>query len=588
MTELAKKIITAAREYRIFGWNVIPLCNYSKSPSSSPFIRQKGWKDFEERTLTEEEFIAAFNVQNLTGVGLITGAISRTVVIDEDSYKEGGMTVAFQSPMVSQTGSGGRHIFGKYSEPLKNLGFRKGVNVEGKADGGFVVLPPSQVYKKDRDGKLTKEIGEYKWLKQCEWEALPIISKREFAQFKREDTRARVVLENFLRAPLGEQHTSIRTIAMSIFNRFPPEEWHIAEKFVRDEAAKFDPPHPEWRVNRMIEDAKSYIRSHPKDDFLTVKRRENAKKTGYKLYSEMSDEELDAVEDRETITSGLPSLDEIITFRTGFYVICANPGAGKGWFSTFLAKQFFIIHQKRSVLFSLEMGESLVRARLFQQWSVLTEEQMEGGNIAPAKNLMKQDAILIYPFGHDDTAYQTPENFIDDVIAFYEQGYRVFHFDHLHELEGANDNTRNQRVIEEWGKAFQTLCKDLPDIWLFVFAQPNGAAIKKAVLGRGDISGSKSITQKCEVFLSLNRSLLPEYKNTNEVHIDQQDRSVLVWVDKNRLSSQQKVGKMIYLSRTGNFTELQDSDVMPDVYVKPALAKEQQDFLDENKDREVN
>lgn len=583
---MTDKIIEAAKAYRKFGWNVIPLYNYSKNPASSPFIRQRGWKEFEERTLTESEFNAAFGDKGLTGVGFITGAISRTVVLDEDSYKGGGLSVALESGMVSSTASGGRHIFGKYISPTKSMGFRKGVNVEGKGDGGFIVLPPSQVYRKDDKGKQTEEIGEYKWLAQCAWDMLPVISDKELEPFKPKESAGLVKLQEFAEAPLGEQHHSLRTVALSIFNRFRHEEWDIAEANIRAIAAKYKPAHPTWRVDKLIQDTKEYVLNHPKESFSSQKGIPAAKTESID-WANRSDEELDEIEQREELSTGLNVLDQFFTFKTGYYVICANPGAGKGWFATWLAKQFFIIHQKRSVFFSLEMAEPLVRTRVLQQWSGLTEQQLIGGNTTLAKKLMREGAMLVYPFGQDDAAYQTPENFIADVADFYSKGYRVFLFDHLHELDGSNDNNRNQKVIERWGKAFQTLCKNYPDIWLFIFAQPNGAAAGKAVLTRTDVAGSKSITQKCEVFISLNRKLLAVGKEVQQAEINQQDRSILLWIDKNRLSSQQRVGKFIHLSPTGNFTQDPASDVLPDAIVRevPQLS-----LLDVKKDekREVN
>lgn len=583
---MIEKIIEAAKEYRKFGWNVIPLYDYSKNPASSSFIRKHGWKSFEERTLTESEFATAFGDKGLTGVGFITGAISRTVVLDEDSYKAGGLSVQMFSGMISSTASGGRHIFGKYVSPVKSMGFRKGVNVEGKGDGGFIVLPPSQVYRKDENGKQTEEIGEYRWLERCTWDQLPVISEKELEPFKPKESTSLVKLQEFAEAELGEQHHSLRTVALSIFNRFRQEEWDIAESNIRAIAAKYKPPHPDWRVEKLIQDAKTYVLNHPKEAFVT-KQVLPAVRTAPIEWTKKTDEELDEMEQREELSTGLNILDQFFTFKTGYYVICANPGAGKGWFATWLAKQFFIIHQKRSVFFSLEMSESLVRTRVLQQWSGLTEEQLVGGNTTLAKKLMKEGAMLVYPFGQDDAAYQTPENFTNDIVDFYNKGYRIFFFDHLHELDGSNDNTRNQKVIELWGKAFQTLCKNYPDIWLFIFAQPNGAAANKSTLTRTDVAGSKSITQKCEVFISLNRKLINMGKDVQQVEVNQQDRSILFWIDKNRLSSQQKVGKFIHLSPTGNFTQDPNGDVLPDQYVKEAP---QLDLLEERKDekREVN
>jgi hypothetical protein len=580
------KIIAAAREYRKFGWNVIPLYNYSKNPASSNFIRKRGWKEYQEKSLTDSEFTAAFGERNLTGVGLITGALSRTVVIDEDSYKEGGKKVELHSPMISLTASGGRHIFGKYLSPVRSMGWREDVNVEGKGDGGFIVLPPSQVYRKDSDGKQTEEIGDYKWLTRCTWEELPVISEKELLPFRSANAGQMVDLHDFAHSSVGSRHPNLVRVANSLFNRFKPNEWDIAERQIYLLNQSHPDPKPDREVADIIRDAKAFVTNNPKTSYLPPKQ--VAEATPEIDYSKMNDEQIEEVEHREVITTGLRRIDEILPFIAGFYVVVGNPGAGKGWLATWLAKQFFILHQKRTVLFTLEMAEPLIRARILQQWSGLTLEQFEnGGNTNQAKNLMRQRALTVYPFGQNDTAYQTPENFAADIDRFYEEGYRVFMFDHFHELDGANaDIATNQKVTQLWGRVYQEVCKKYPDIWLIVFGQPNGAAAKKVFIERTDISGGKGMTQKCEVFLSLNRIPLPMDKGFDINAQKEQDPAVILWIDKNRLSPQQKVGCQVFLSPTGNFVGNPLEDVLPDEAWIPPVTNPQISLLEETPEEE--
>ncbi|MBI2601403.1 toprim domain-containing protein [Candidatus Daviesbacteria bacterium] len=285
-------------------------------------------------------------------------------------------------------------------------------------------------------------------------------------------------------------------------------------------------------------------------------------------YTTMSDAELDKIDHRRKLTTGLSKLDKVFTFPCGYYVICGNPGAGKGLFALWLSLQFYKLHNLRSAYFSLEMPEKLVRTRILQAWSGLTQKQHEDGWATDkAKALMKQGAIVVDEFGSDNSSYQIPDNFEKDFKKYYDLGFRIFHFDHLHELDGANDNDRNQRITELWSTKFQQICKQYPDVWLFIFAQPNGNAENKKVLRRSDLRGSKAITQKCEFFLSLNR-LISIDESTGELKVSNANREVLFWIDKNRISSNQHTGTKIYLSETGNFTNFPNEDVM---LVKPSL-----------------
>lgn len=278
--------------------------------------------------------------------------------------------------------------------------------------------------------------------------------------------------------------------------------------------------------------------------------------------------ELISFSSREMLSTGIDKLDAKFPFPAGYYVICANPGAGKGWFALWLTRIFYTRHLKRSVYFSLEMAEPLVRERIFQAWSDLTQEKykrLQGDEeklverVYPALSLLRQGAIEVDTFHVEDTKHQTPKNFYEAVKSYYEQGYRVFHFDHLHELEGANDNNRNQAVTELWAKVFQDICKELPDIWLFIYAQPNGAAAKKKYIRRTDIAGSKAITQKCEFFLSLN---LMESEADEITSFEVENRQRVLFLDKSRVTSESKIGFLLYFDHTGNFLSDQGARIV--------------------------
>lgn len=564
MNDKYKTIKEWAYAYRKAGFNVIPLYNYSKNPSSNSLLpeyvnpegqKTRGWKPLEKRISTDEEFKTWFDNPSVTGLGVLTGKLSGIVVVDEDSYKANGMSFDLKSPMVVKSARGGKHHYFKYIEPIKTSGFRQGVNIEIKSDGGFIVLPPSKVYINE-----AKEIGLYTWETWVGLGNLPIIIENDLKKYRPANSE-KVNLSELVGVMQGSRHNALIQIANSTFNRFPQKEWNIAAENVKAINDKFNPPLPSKEVEQIIKDSMNFVKNNPPERLNQIKPVE---KTEVIFYSQMGKEQIAETEVREKLTTGLRALDDRFSFPTGFYVICANPGAGKGFFATWLARKFFMNYGKKSVMFSLEMGEPLVRARLKQQWSDLTEEQIaKGADTTQAEELMKEDAIVVYPFGRDDTAYQTPENFEKDLVDFYNKGFRIFYFDHLHELEGANVNDRNQGVVETWGKRLQTICKKYPDIWLIIFAQPNKAAEKKKIIGKTDISGSGSIVQKCEFFISLNRNIEVD-KDTGMVRVDDANREVIIWIDKNRISSQQYTGARVFLSKTGNFTAYLDDDIQMD------------------------
>ena len=184
-----------------------------------------------------------------------------------------------------------------------------------------------------------------------------------------------------------------------------------------------------------------------------------------KLYSTKPDKELLKIEKKLELNTGITSIDADFGFPAGYYVIAGNPGAGKSWFALWLSRVFWLNNAKKSVYFSLEMPEPIVRQRILQQWSDLTKAQFESEKEElRAVEHLHQDAIVVDTFYADDGKYQTTTEFEKLFKEYYSLGYRCFHFDHLHELAGANVNQTNQKVTEDWAKAFQQIVKDYPDV----------------------------------------------------------------------------------------------------------------------------
>lgn len=264
------------------------------------------------------------------------------------------------------------------------------------------------------------------------------------------------------------------------------------------------------------------------------------------LYSDWTKKQLLHFEKRNQAKTGIYKIDENFGYPTGFYVIAGSPGAGKGWFATWISRQFYIHDQLKSVYFSLEMSEQVVRTRILQQWSDLTKKEMDnGGDTSMALDYLQKDVILINEFYSQESHKQTPQEFYNLFENYYRLGYRVFHFDHLHEISGANDNNRNQNMMEVWAKTFQKISKEFKDTWVFVYVQPNGKGYEKNILKKGDISGSKVIIQKCDFFISINREETDSFET--------ESRNILLYLDKNRYTDQNHVAFKIYFHPNGNF-----------------------------------
>lgn len=361
-------ILEWATAYRKIGWNVIPLYNNTKVPTVA-------WRELESRFSTDKEFNTWFNNPSVTGLGVICGKVSGLVVVDEDSYKEGGMKFDLVSPVRSETASGGVHHFFKYSEPVKTTGLKDKVFIEIKSDGGFIVLPPSKVINKQG------ELGLYKWVEaSVKMDQLPTITEAQLEPYKLNSQSDKVDLVSKVNAPIGTQHNNLRDITNSILNRFNPNEWQtIAYPMIRKMADDFNPPHPTERVEKMIENCSRFILENPK----TI----TTNKTGKQISQPLSLSTIGSRrnEDRElekdAPSTGYPELDHLVKgfLPKHFWTITGETNVGKTAFACNLAEN--VRRQKKRVLYvalepEYKVVDYLASVRLNKSYDQLTNEEM--------------------------------------------------------------------------------------------------------------------------------------------------------------------------------------------------------------------
>jgi len=140
-----------AKTYLDRGWSVFPVIlslDEKGKVAKKPAI---AWREYQERLPTEVELHKWFDEEKYNGIGLITGKISRVVVVDVDSLENKD----FYSSSTVKTISGGWHLYYKWDEEIRNDVGIEDKPLDFRGDGGFVVLPGSslgdQSYSWDRD-----------------------------------------------------------------------------------------------------------------------------------------------------------------------------------------------------------------------------------------------------------------------------------------------------------------------------------------------------------------------------------------------------------------------------------------------------
>lgn len=543
MNDLQRKIYSYALGYIDKGWCVLPCFNYLKSPAVN-------WKEYQAKLATAEDWSGWSKDPRLTGICLITGKISNVAVVDVDSKGDDGVAKHMERefnlygcPVVSKTRSGGYHFFYKWSENTKTIAhIAKGFPVDCRAEGGIVLVPPSLA---------GENRGEYSWIKLPSDENISKmtvvpseVSNHLGAATPKSST---VNLAKMVGLPEGSRDDQMTKAALSLVSRMKPEEWEpLAWPTLQQLNNTLVPPLQERCL---------------RGKFDSAVRKKSAglpmapdKGTEIKKFSEMTDDEIREKEIRETVSLGFGKLDRDFGFPTGFYLILGNSGAGKSWFSLFIARQLFERHQKKTAYFSIEMTLNEIKTRLLQAWSDIPYRDFKAGqgDTTKAISLMKKDAITFHRFANDGVEYETPDNFEKDFLKFKSQGYKVFIFDHLHELEGAIEMEKNQKIMSEWGKLFQKLSGEHLDCWFFIFAQPGAGASNKRILDRNDIWGSKTINYKVQFIMTLN-NMVEKDENGLPIQRDGAEKPIMIFLDKNRYTPAQYIVENTALLDTGNF-----------------------------------
>lgn len=365
-----QQIKAYARKYYKFGWNILPLFEYSKNPATGNkflpsywqnpitkknflekqkgFNKKQGWWPLSQRKQTVDEIKKWINNENLTGIGVVTGAISNITVVDEDSYKEGGKRFHLATPLIALSANGGFHHYFRFNKNVSTTGLKQGVFIEIKSAGGFIVLPPSKIYKKDHT------ISQYTWYKQNlkNIEDLPSIDESALVDVSIPQKQIKhTILSDLEKTEFGEQHNNLRTMINSLLYKHDPRDWkEFAYPIIREKAAQFQPSHPEWRVEKLIKDCSMFIL-----------RKKNEKKAPQSIQKIVQKRIAEKQLEKKAPSTGYADLDRILKGFIPKHLYCVSGLTNTG--KTSLCSNFAVkvAEQNKKVLyFALEPDNNIV------------------------------------------------------------------------------------------------------------------------------------------------------------------------------------------------------------------------------------
>lgn len=133
---------TLAKEYVSLGWSVLPVRPDEKRPYMT------NWLQYNHERATAQQVDSWFANLSGAGVGAVTGKVSGMVVLDVEAdcpTPIGDILRRWPTQLVARSGGGGWHLYYSYPKGRGRVSNRVRVfeGADLRADGGFIVLPPT-------------------------------------------------------------------------------------------------------------------------------------------------------------------------------------------------------------------------------------------------------------------------------------------------------------------------------------------------------------------------------------------------------------------------------------------------------------
>ena len=238
------KIDQQVLDYVDTGWSILPV----KPSEKRPYMTN--WLQYTKTKATRENVINWFSSLTGAGVGMVTGKISNIVVLDVECYCPTPIEEIlkkYPTQLISRTGSGGYHLFYQYPQNVTRVSNRVRIfeGADLRADGGFIVLPPT----------VHPSGNRYEWVQKGTPMAFPMSLLD--VESKPSVTNEGWVTEALRGVSEGGRNDTCARLAGYLFKK--GIAYDIVEALILDWNERNDPPLP---VNEVRTTLKSIERSH--------------------------------------------------------------------------------------------------------------------------------------------------------------------------------------------------------------------------------------------------------------------------------------------------------------------------------------
>ena len=242
-------LIEQALEYVDNGWSVLPVRPDEKRPYMT------NWLQYTKTRATKPTVESWFSNLSGAGIGAVTGRVSNMVVLDIERhcpYSLEELLKKYPTQMVARSGSGGYHLYFLYPTNVSKVSNRVRIfeGADLRADGGFIVLPPT----------IHPNGNRYEWVKRGPLGAFPMALLDLRSQPKVQSDGW--ITEALRGVSEGGRNDACARLAGYFFKK--GMTYDIVESLLLDWNERNDPPMPTKEVRATI---KSIERSHATSDF---------------------------------------------------------------------------------------------------------------------------------------------------------------------------------------------------------------------------------------------------------------------------------------------------------------------------------
>jgi hypothetical protein len=544
-----------AKAYAGKGWQSFPCVAHDKKPLVK-------WADM--ATTEENMLVGWWDTNPEANIGIACGKRSGIVVLDVDAGHGGYETLTelilkygkLPDTPVSETGSGGEHIFFKHpGVEIRNSAGKLGRGLDIRGDGGYVVAPPS-IHPNGKVYQWVVRPSEFPLADMPEWMIELLQEKNEI----KEPPQNGSILS-------GERNNALTQLAGSMRRKGHSEDGIFAalQVFNRE---RCNPPLSDGEILLI---SKSVARYPAQDEVKIIPHIPTAWNVIDEIEKEIADRKKNPC-DVWGIHYAWPYLSLITGGKQKgeLIILAGEPGVGKSWWAhqdaLYTAIGSAVIPSIPVLIWSGEMARKQVYRRFFEMLGVPKRHMLKGEMSAEDDQIFAEAKALIVnsPIYVSDTPLDLKNirALLEREIGEHGIKQVVFDYDWLINSPGSNEIEKSQNI----SLAAKQLAREF-DLSIILISSVNKTGMDNTSenVTKSNVSGSGKKLHDADVIYIMTKF---NDKKNNDLGIMPQDYNKIstLHISKGReLDYHVPNGAINYMRETPNpkFREMKTTDILP-------------------------